>query len=264
VKVLRLVGRLSLVVAVFAIGFIGRQIIGDQLVQASDSQPDQPTVAIPVMSTGVIGSGTYPYYAAVSNVDSLAVHNAPDPSSPVRNTFGRTNAEGAPSTFLITGQQTAVGGSTWYQILLPVRPNGTKGWVLASDVTVTGEPWQIHVHRKSFKLDVLKDGQRQATYFIGQGATRTPTPDGLYSVVEILKPPNPNTIYGTHVLGLNGYSNVETDWPDGGHIAIHGTNSPKTTIPHRVSHGCVRVTDANIDTLAAEIPLGTPVRITND
>jgi lipoprotein-anchoring transpeptidase ErfK/SrfK len=45
-----------------------------------------------------------------------------------------------------------------------------------------------------------------------------------------------------------------------GQIGIHGTNVP-ASIGEAVSHGCVRVPNDVITTLATTVPVGTPVTI---
>ena len=51
-----------------------------------------------------------------------------------------------------------------------------------------------------------------------------------------------------------------TDWPDGGFIGIHGTDEPQL-IPGRVSHGCIRMRNADIVALGRLMPIGTPLDI---
>ena len=46
----------------------------------------------------------------------------------------------------------------------------------------------------------------------------------------------------------------------GGYIGIHGTNVPEL-IPGRISHGCIRMRNADVLRLAQLMPLGTPVTI---
>jgi lipoprotein-anchoring transpeptidase ErfK/SrfK len=53
---------------------------------------------------------------------------------------------------------------------------------------------------------------------------------------------------------------VLTDWPGGGFIGIHGTDRP-ALIPGRISHGCIRMRNADILALARRMPVGTPVTI---
>lgn len=55
-------------------------------------------------------------------------------------------------------------------------------------------------------------------------------------------------------------SRVLTDWPGGGYIGIHGTNRPEL-IPGRISHGCIRLRNADVLRLARLMPLGTPISI---
>ena len=67
--------------------------------------------------------------------------------------------------------------------------------------------------------------------------------------------------YGPLAFGTSARSETLTDWPGGGFIGIHGTNRPGI-LPGRVSHGCVRVPNANIIKLARLMPVGTPLTIT--
>ena len=60
--------------------------------------------------------------------------------------------------------------------------------------------------------------------------------------------------------GRSARSRVLTDWPGGGYIGIHGTDRPDL-IPGRISHGCIRLRNADALRLAQLMPLGTPVTI---
>ena len=51
-----------------------------------------------------------------------------------------------------------------------------------------------------------------------------------------------------------------SDWPDGGFIGIHGTDRPRL-IPGRVSHGCIRMRNADVVALAERVGVGTPLTI---
>ena len=66
--------------------------------------------------------------------------------------------------------------------------------------------------------------------------------------------------YGPAAFGTSGRSPTLTEWPDGGHIGIHGTNQPEL-IPGRISHGCIRMTNQAILRLVPLMPIGTPVSI---
>ena len=69
-----------------------------------------------------------------------------------------------------------------------------------------------------------------------------------------------NAFYGPIALGTSARSATLTDWPGGGYVGIHGTNRPDL-IPGDVSHGCIRLRNADIVRLARELPIGTPLTI---
>jgi hypothetical protein len=202
----------------------------------------------------------YPAYAATVRGASIDVRSAPSARAVVVVRLPRTNENGAPQTFLIKGKAADPSGAMWYHVLLPIRPNGSMGWIRASDVDVAGLRYSLVVHLRSFHLDLFDNDRFVASYPIGVGADNTPTPSGSYYIKELIQPPDPNTIYGHYVFGLNGFSNVLLDWPQGGVLGIHGTND-LGSIGRRVSHGCIRTTNAAIDHLASILPLGTPVRV---
>jgi lipoprotein-anchoring transpeptidase ErfK/SrfK len=94
---------------------------------------------------------------------------------------------------------------------------------------------------------------------IGTGAT--PTPLGRFYIIELLQPPDPTGPYGPFAFGLSGFSETLTSFAGGdGVIGIHGTNDP-VALGTDVSHGCIRMANDVIETLAGVIPLGTPVAI---
>jgi len=51
-----------------------------------------------------------------------------------------------------------------------------------------------------------------------------------------------------------------SDWPGGGVIGVHGTDEPGL-IPGRVSHGCVRLRNGDVNRLRRLMGLGTPILI---
>jgi lipoprotein-anchoring transpeptidase ErfK/SrfK len=67
-------------------------------------------------------------------------------------------------------------------------------------------------------------------------------------------------VYGAYAYGLSAYSKVIRDWEGGGIVGLHGTNDP-TSIGRRVSHGCIRMRNADIRALVRILPLGTLVTI---
>lgn len=154
-------------------------------------------------------------------------------------------------------------GESWLHVQLPVRPNGTTGWVRARDVRTSRHRYAIDVTLSGHEL-VLTQGAREVLRTpVGVGRTDRPTPGGDYYTKELLRPPDPNGLYGPYAYGLSGYSNVLTEFYGGeGVIGIHGTNEPDL-IGTDVSSGCIRLPNEVVVQLVEEIglPLGVPVTI---
>jgi lipoprotein-anchoring transpeptidase ErfK/SrfK len=113
------------------------------------------------------------------------------------------------------------------------------------------------------RLTVRKGAAMILQTNIGVGKTKTPTPGGLYYIKELLKPTDPNTVYGPYAYGLSGFSNVLQTFAGGpGVVGVHGTNDPGG-LGQDVSAGCIRMPNADIVRLVDEIglPLGVPVEI---
>jgi lipoprotein-anchoring transpeptidase ErfK/SrfK len=86
-----------------------------------------------------------------------------------------------------------------------------------------------------------------------------PTPRGEFYVRDRLNGFG-NPFYGPIAFGTSARSAVLTDWPAGGFIGIHGTDQPDL-IPGRISHGCIRMRNADILRLARLMPIGTPLTV---
>jgi lipoprotein-anchoring transpeptidase ErfK/SrfK len=66
--------------------------------------------------------------------------------------------------------------------------------------------------------------------------------------------------YWPYALGTSDYSTL-SEWPGGGVIGIHGDWDQPWLIPGRPSHGCIRMRNRDIASLARRIDIGTPLRI---
>ncbi|MEY2470950.1 MAG: hypothetical protein QOK28_279 [Actinomycetota bacterium] len=185
---------------------------------------------------------------------SVTVYDGPD--GPEKTKLSNPNENGAPLTFLEREQRPG-----WLRVLLPVRPNGSEGWVKASDVRLASHNYKIRVELAAHRLIVMDHDKVFLDTPAGIGKADTPTPGGLYYTKELLQPPNPNGVYGHYAYGLSGFSNVLTSFAGGdGVIGIHGTNDP-SGLGKDVSHGCIRVSNDAIDLMAKTLPLGVPVEI---
>jgi hypothetical protein len=149
----------------------------------------------------------------------------------------------------------------WIRVYLPTRPNGSQGWVRARAVRMYTNGYRIVVRLRSHKLRLWRRTKVVATYPVAVGTRSTPTPLGLFYIVELLKPDNPNGSYGPYAFGLSAHSQRLKTFAGGdGRVGLHGTNQP-SLIGSSVSHGCLRLRNPAIRRLAKILPLGTPVLI---
>ena len=94
------------------------------------------------------------------------------------------------------------------------------------------------------------------------GAPGTPTPTGrTFAIAELVRTNHPGAFLGPIVLPLTGYSETLNEFAGGnGRVAIHGTSLPGL-IGSAVSHGCMRMRNADVVRLAKAARPGTPVSI---
>ena len=150
-------------------------------------------------------------------------------------------------------------GTTWFHVRLPIRPNGSTGWVRGDEVRTQVRHEQIVVDLSAHHLRRIDAGRTVDDLSVGVGAPSTPSAPGRFFVWARVPTGDPTGPYGVFVLGLSGFSNVITEWVGGGRMAIHGTADPSDR-GHDVSHGCVRVYNPQMEDLT-DVPLGTPVWI---
>ena len=159
--------------------------------------------------------------------------------------------------YLVLASRT-VGKASWLRIRIPGRPNGRTGWVRRSALSALQVvDTQLVVNRQTAHATLFKNDKAIWTAPVGVGAPSTPTPAGRFYIRERLR--GGGGAYGPWAFGTSAYS-VLSDWPGGGVIGIHGTDKP-ALLPGRVSHGCIRVRNADIKRLARLMPIGTPVHI---
>jgi lipoprotein-anchoring transpeptidase ErfK/SrfK len=146
-------------------------------------------------------------------------------------------------------------------VFLPVRPNGTTGWVRASDVTISQTPYRIVVNLFIHQITVYNGESIMLQEPVAVGTSDTPTPIGTYYLRVLLEAPDPNTVYGPYAYPLSGHSDVLTSFNGGdGELGIHGNND-ESVLGQSVTAGCVRMSNAGITRLVPMLPLGTPVEI---
>jgi hypothetical protein len=149
----------------------------------------------------------------------------------------------------------------WLNVYLPIRPNGSTGWIHESEVDLVRVPYKVVVHLSDFHLELHERDEVILESAVGLGREGEPTPPGYYFITELLEPPNPDGIYGPFAYGLSGFSDVHYDFGGGpGQLGLHGTNDP-SSIGGRSSAGCIRLPNEVILELVEKLPLGTPVEI---
>ncbi|MEV4004540.1 L,D-transpeptidase [Actinomadura sp. NPDC049753] len=169
-------------------------------------------------------------------------------------TLSSPNAMGATRVFLVDAKD-----GEWLKVLLPIRPNGSTGWVKASDVSLSSTPHRVEIDPKAFTFTVFDGGKVLRTGKVATGEGGTPTPAGRFYFTELLRPPNPDGAYGAYAFGLSGFSPTLKTFAGGpGQLAVHGTNKA-SALGSRVSHGCVRVSNDDITWMAKNLAIGTPV-----
>jgi hypothetical protein len=175
--------------------------------------------------------------------------------------FGRVNVNGYPTYFGVLGKRVGADCRTqWYEVQLPIRPNGAVGWVRASDLQLQPVDLRIEVDVSRRRLTLFRSGRRVLDATVAVGSSATPTPIGRFYVNQRLVPDDTSGPYGPGALGISAFSPVLTGWVQGGPVAIHGTNEP-WSIGHAVSNGCIRLPNGTLQRLFKIVPPGTQVII---
>lgn len=118
----------------------------------------------------------------------------------------------------------------------------------------------ILVSLEDHRLALLENGVVKTTYPVAVGKASTPSPTGMFTIVNrvidptyyhhgVVIPPGPENPVGNRWMGLSvaGYG-------------IHGTNAPRS-IGKSVSHGCIRMSRHDLERLFAQIRVGDSVKI---
>ncbi len=190
------------------------------------------------------------------------VHMAPEATSPQTRVLPpRTPITGEQTTLPVTGSLTAADGVRWLQVMLPGRPNSSKGWITEHATRGVLTEWHIVVNLGARRIKVYREGHVMRTLRAVVGKPSTPTPTGQFFVEETLRM-SAGEPGGPFALALSARSNALQEFEGGpGQIALHGRDNLGGTLGAAESHGCVRLATADIDWLSTRIGPGTPVTI---
>jgi L,D-transpeptidase catalytic domain len=179
----------------------------------------------------------------------------------LRAHFARIDVNGYPTVFGVVGARvTHSCRPTWYRVQLPIKPNGSIGWVRAEAVRLYRVRARIVVSLSRRTVTAYRAGRPVFTAAAAVGASSTPTPVGRFYVNERFLLDSANGPFGVAALGISAHSEVLTNWVQGGPIALHGTTDA-SSIGRAVSHGCIRLANRDMAKLFALAPAGTPVVI---
>ena len=149
----------------------------------------------------------------------------------------------------------------WAQVELPIRPNGSTGWIPTSAANFTETAYSVRVNLEAYTVSVYQAGQLVLSTPAAVGEPSTPTPPGTTYLWELIRPAIPRGRTGPTSSGWAWFSDAYSVFNGGdAQIGIHGQDEP-WSVGHPVSHGCVRLGNSEITQLAGMLPLGTPVSI---
>ena len=187
----------------------------------------------------------------------VAARAAPDRGAKVVRLLQQFRSDYRVQVVLALDQATAADGTPWFKLSLPMRPNGTVGWIPAGTVALKPTRSRLVVHRGLRRIELFRNGKRLLFAKVAVGAPGRETPLGEFYVTARFVPDDP--FLGAFALETSAYSRL-TEWPGGGKVGIHGTSKP-WPLGQAVSHGCVRVSNQTALALKRLAPVGTPISI---
>jgi len=191
---------------------------------------------------------------------AVAVRSTPDERAPAIETLGLKTPEGTSNLVPVLGRRQDRRGTLWLQVRAPALPDNVEGWVPRAALGgYTLVHTRLVIDLERFQATLFARGKPVFTAPIGVGKPDSPTPRGEFYIRNELRAYR-SPFYGPIAFGTSARSRVLTDWPAGGFVGIHGTDRPDL-LPGRVSHGCIRLRNADIVQLARLLPVGTPLTI---
>lgn len=188
-------------------------------------------------------------------LEEIDVWSAPTDEAAPLITFDRFDEFNQVRLFRILSDRGA-----FYEVQVPMRPNGSIGYVQRDDVQVRSTDQRILIDLSDRSV-IVWNGNEVVFDAIGTvGDERTPTPTGSFYVRNAFEW-EATSVYGPWVIPLSAYSEA-IDQINGGDavVAIHGTHRPDL-IGEAASLGCVRLENDVLRQLAAIIEPGAPVEI---
>ena len=113
------------------------------------------------------------------------------------------------------------------------------------------------------KLAVMENDRVLRTFEIAVGAPHSPSPTGVFTVVNHIE--NPTWYYKGKVVGPGPGNPVGTRWMglSAPGYGLHGTNVP-SSIGKNASHGCIRLRNSDVEQLFKLVAIGDQVELYGD
>lgn len=217
----------------------------------------EPQPAIPVQTSALaaldLTAGEAVATALVTE-GLVAIYANPDDASAAWDLAVPTEFGGL-RHFLVIGE-----AGDWLEVQVPVRPNGSTGWIHRSAVRLAAVDHSVQIDISERSVVVWNGDEVVLDTTGAVGRASAPTPEGSFYIRDIFEW-NPESVYGPFVLALSSYSET-IDQINGGDavVAIHGTNAP-WDLGEAVSLGCIRLDNEAVTLLAQTVGPGTPVHI---
>ncbi len=176
----------------------------------------------------------------------------------------RTKWSGNGQRLMVLGSR-HVRGKTWLKVRLPIRPNGSSGWIPRDRVQITRSHEYIVIDRSRRMLSLYRRGRVASRFRVVVGASGTPTPLGLFALQDRVRQPDPKGFIGPWAIPLTAHSDALRRYDGGpGLVALHGRSGASLRDPlgSARSHGCVRMNNRRVARITRSL-LGTAVRIRN-
>jgi len=174
----------------------------------------------------------------------------------------RVKWSGSGQKLMVLGSR-RVDGVIWLKVRLPIRPNGSTGWILRDRVELARSRAFILIDRSRRTLTVYRKGRKVRRWRVVVGAPGTPTPVGLFALYARVRQRDPNGFIGPWAIPLTAHSNQLKRYDGGpGLVALHGRGGASLLDPlgTAASHGCVRMNNGRVRFLI-RLSMGTAVRI---
>jgi hypothetical protein len=140
-----------------------------------------------------------PSVVAEAKVSFVAVYRTRTAKRPFLRLSRRTS-HGGPLVLLVKERRPG-----WEKVYLPVRPNGSTGWVRDRQVALALNPYRIRVSLGDRTITVWKGAKVIHRAPAGVGRSVVPTPVGTYFLTGLMAQRNPYGAYGPYAFGLTAF-----------------------------------------------------------